>query len=227
MDVTCDFEVKRGGFTLRADLTVPTGTTLALIGPSGAGKSLFLGALCGFEDVKGALAFGGQSMHAVPPEKRPLSVMFQSHNLFPHLSVFDNVALGRNVGLKLNAQDRLDVEDALASVDLDGFGLRYPESLSGGQASRVALARAVLRAQPILLLDEPFSALGPRLRRDMLDMVMNLQRAKRLTLIYVTHDPTEANAASLTSFVNAGVVSAPQNTQKLFDNPPQALADYL
>ena len=227
MDVSCDFTLRRGGFALSAALDLPGGASLALIGPSGAGKSLFLSALCGFETIDGRVAFGGQDMRLTPAETRPLSVMFQSHNLFPHLSVFDNVALGRDPGLRLGARDRADVEAALATVDLAGFETRMPDALSGGQASRVALARAVLRDQPILLLDEPFSALGPRLRRDMLAMVTNLQRARGFTLIYVTHDPAEAMSANVTSFVNNGRVHAPQDTSKLFDTPPDALRDYL
>lgn len=227
MDVSCDFTLRRGSFALSAALDLPSGASLALIGPSGAGKSLFLSALCGFETIEGRVAFGGQDMGRARPEARPLSVMFQSHNLFPHLSVFDNVALGRDPGLRLGAQDRADVDAALATVDLDGFGARLPDALSGGQASRVALARAVLRDQPILLLDEPFSALGPRLRRDMLGMVMDLQKARGFTLIYVTHEPSEAEAAQLTAFVHDGQVHAPQDTQALLSAPPQALRDYL
>ncbi len=163
----------------------------------------------------------------MPAEARPLSVMFQSHNLFPHLSVLDNVALGRDPGLRLSAADRADVETALATVDLAGFGARLPEALSGGQASRVALARAVLRDRPILLLDEPFSALGPRLRRDMLAMVTGLQAERGFTLIFVTHDPSEAQAATMTSFVHDGRVHAPQDTAALLAQPPAALLDYL
>ena len=188
---------------------------------------MFLSALCGFESLDGRLTFGGEDAAALPPEARPLSVMFQSHNLFPHLSVFDNVALGRDPGLRLTDADRVDVEAALDPVDLSGFGPRLPEALSGGQASRVGLARAVLRDRPILLLDEPFAALGPRLRREMLAMVMGLQAARGFTLIFVTHDPVEAQAAALTALVHDGRVDPPRPTAGLFADPPPALRDYL
>lgn len=227
MDVSCDFTLERGSFALSARADLSSGESLALIGPSGAGKSLFLSALCGFETVTGRIAFGGRDAVGLRPQARPLSVMFQSHNLFPHLSVFDNVALGRDPGLRLSDQDRADVSAALDTVGLTGFGSRLPDALSGGQASRAALARTVLRDQPILLLDEPFAALGPRLRRDMLAMVLDLQRTRRFTLIFVTHDPEEARAAARTSFVHDGRLAPPVLTQTLFDNPPEALRAYL
>lgn len=228
MDVTCrNLTITRGSFTLHADWHLPSGSTLALIGPSGAGKSLFLGALCGFEETTGTIEMGGQEMGGVSPDQRPLTVMFQSHNLFPHLSVFDNVALGMHPGLRLSAHDRGKVDEALASVDLAGFAPRYPDALSGGQASRVALARALVRNRPILLLDEPFAALGPRLRRDMLSLVEDLQQRLGLTVIFVTHDASEATRAPLTSFVAQGIVSPPTDTRELFANPPKELANYL
>lgn len=228
MDVRCDnLVVSRGDFTLRADIAVPAGNSLALIGPSGAGKSLFLNALAGFEAVAGRIRMGGVDVTGADPGQRPVSMMFQSHNLFPHLTVFDNVALGRSPGLRLSEADRSAVMDALGAVDLGKLARRYPADLSGGQESRVALARVLVRRKPVLLLDEPFSALGPAMRRDVGTIVRRFQAAEAMTLIMVTHDPDEARAADLAAFVEAGHVHPARPPATLFADPPPGLAAYL
>lgn len=229
MDVICEgLTLGRGTFRLSANWMLPSGASLALIGPSGAGKSLFLGALAGFETIhSGRVKFGADDMSAVPPAARPVTLMFQDHNLFPHLSVSQNVGLGVDPGLKLSPEGEARVAAALRDVALEGYDARYPSELSGGQQSRVALARALTRRKPILLLDEPFSALGPGLRRDMLALVERIRTEHQMSLIYVTHSPEDARQADFTAFVEGGVVSAPTETAALFADPPATLQDYL
>ena len=229
MGVICEKLVyRRGSFEVRADWALPDGKSLALIGPSGSGKSLFLGGLAGFEQcVSGTLYIGEKELTHALPQKRPVTLMFQDHNLFPHLTVFQNVALGIDPGLKLDQAGRHKVESALASVELDGFGQRFPSQLSGGQQSRVALARALIRKRKLLLLDEPFSALGPGLRREMLSLVGKIRQEQEATLIFVTHAPEEAKAADLVSVVDNGTVTTPMVADDIFADPPATLQEYL
>lgn len=229
MGVTCDqLVLGRGGFRLRADWSLPDGATLALIGASGAGKSLFLGGLAGFDEVhSGRIEIGGADVADMRPADRPMTIMFQDHNLFPHLRVSQNVGLGIDPGLRIDTEGRAAIDAALGAVDLAEFADRYPSELSGGQQSRVALARALIRRRGLLLLDEPFAALGPRLRRDMLDLVMRIRAEHKMTLIFVTHAPEDAKIAEFAGFVHDGVVAAPVETGVFFSDPPEALRDYL
>ena len=186
-------KVVQGSFTLSASLSVPKGARMALMGPSGSGKSTLLSLLAGFTlPDAGTLHIDGTDVTHLPVAARPLSILFQDGNLFPHLNVFDNVALGIDPSLKLEAQDTHRVTDALAQVGLDGMAQRKPADLSGGQQSRVALARMLLRDRPLALLDEPFSALDPALRREMLALVHDLCVQTGLTLIMATHDLRDA-----------------------------------
>ncbi len=229
MAVTCENLIfGRGTFRLAADWSLPSGASLALIGPSGAGKSLFLGGLAGF-DVRhgGQLRIDGADVTDAAPQDRPLTLMFQDHNLFPHLSAFQNVALGVDPGLRLNDAAKAEVTAALAQVELPDMSARYPSELSGGQQSRVALARALIRRRPLLLLDEPFSALGPGLRREMLALVETIRGQQNCTLIFVTHSPEDAKTADFVSFVHDGSVAKPVAAQALFDDPPATLQEYL
>lgn len=229
MAVTChDLVITRGTFRLSAHWNLPEGARLALIGPSGAGKSLFLGALAGFEHiVQGSVRVAGDDITEMPPAKRPVTLMFQDNNLFGHLDLRENVGLGRNPALRLDDRDRADIDAALAAVGLGELGHRLPKEVSGGQQSRAALARALIRNQKLLLLDEPFSALGPGLRREMLALVGRIQKDQNATLIYVTHNPEDARSADFVSFVDEGIVHQPVETQTIFENPPDRLADYL
>ena len=229
MAVDCkDAVFARGSFRLSAGVSLPKGASLALIGPSGAGKSLFLGGLAGFDSpLSGSVALDGRDMSGVPPQDRPVTLMFQDHNLFPHLTVLQNVGLGIDPGLRLDKQHVAQIEEALDAVELGGLSGRYPKALSGGQQSRVALARALIRERPVLLLDEPFSALGPGLRREMLALVERIRTEQGATLIFVTHAPDEARSADFTSLVDGGQVGDPVATEALFADPPEALRRYL
>jgi thiamine transport system ATP-binding protein len=198
------------GFSARYDLAVPAGSLCAVIGPSGGGKTTLLHAIAGFEQpASGRLAFDGRDLLGLKPAARPVSILFQDHNLFPHLDVFDNVALGLKPSLRLDIAERQRVEAALAEVDLAGFAARMPAALSGGQRQRVALARALLRGKPLMLLDEPFGALDPGLRREMIARVDALRRRHGLTVLMTIHTPEEvAERADLFAFVAQGRVAA-------------------
>ncbi len=189
-------------------LTVPKGGLCAVIGPSGGGKTTMLHAIAGFEPVVGgALRFDGGSLTGLTPAERPCSLLFQDHNLFPHLTAAQNVGLGLQPGLRLSASEHAAVADALAAVDLDGEAGRLPGELSGGQRQRVALARALVMRRPLLLLDEPFGALDPGLRKTMIALADRLRRQHGLTVLMTIHTPSDiAHAADLVAFVADGAV---------------------
>ncbi len=219
--------VQAGSFRLTADWSLPPGARVAVIGPSGSGKSTLLAAIAGFlTPAEGRIRWAGRDITAVKPGDRPVSMLFQDQNLFPHLTVAQNLGLGISPALRLTPADQDRIEAALARVGMAGLGARKPAQLSGGQQSRAALARTLLRARPILLLDEPFAALGPALKADMLGLVAEL--AGEALAMLVTHDPAEARRfADLTVFVAEGVAHPPAPTAQLLDNPPPALAEYL
>ncbi|MBN2759826.1 MAG: ATP-binding cassette domain-containing protein, partial [Rhodobacteraceae bacterium] len=159
---------------------------------------------------------------------RPVSILFQDNNLFPHLTAYQNVALGLKPSLRLNPTEQAKVQDALARVGLEGLDNRYPAALSGGQQSRVALARTLIRARPLLLLDEPFAALGPALKAEMLMLVAEITRETGATLLMVSHDVADARAiCDRTVLVAGGQALSPQPTAALLDNPPPELRAYL
>lgn len=174
------------------DLHVAAGERIAIIGPSGAGKSTLLNLIAGFVlPTRGEVWLNGENHTQSAPYERPVSILFQENNVFPHLTVWQNLALGLKTSLKLTALEQQQLEQVTAAVGLTDFLNRQPNSLSGGQKQRVALARCLLRDKPILLLDEPFSALDPALRREMLDLIDQLCQRKNLTLLLVTHQPSE------------------------------------
>ena len=179
---------------------------------------------------RGDVSFGkGQAISdALDPGKRPVAMLFQDGNLFPHLTAAQNVGLGLDASLSLTGSDDLAVEAALARVGLAGLGERKPAQLSGGQQARVALARLLVQKRAILLLDEPFSALGPALKAEMLALVAELSRDIGATVLMVSHDPVDARlVADDVILVAEGIAHTPVATQQLFDNPPKALRDYL
>lgn len=219
----------QGTFRLTADWSAPPGSRIAVMGPSGAGKSTLLSALAGFlAPTEGRILWQGRDLAGVPPGDRPVTILFQDQNLFPHLTVAQNLGLGLRPDLRLTPADHARIDESLARVDLEGLGPRRPTQLSGGQASRAALARALLRARPILLLDEPFAALGPALRGEMLDLVRAVADDTGALVLMVTHDPQDALAlGGDTAFVAGGVVQAPVETRTLLAHPPKDVQDYL
>lgn len=224
-----NLRIDQGDFHLAANLTVPTGARVAVIGPSGAGKSTLLSVIAGFFDPSGGrVLWNGADITDAAPGARPVAMLFQDNNLFPHLTVTQNVGLGLRPDLRLDAGDTGHVARALDRVGLTGMGARRPAALSGGQQSRVALARVLVQDRPLVLLDEPFAALGPALKREMLDLVAALLEGSGATLLMVSHDPADArHIAPHTVLVARGQALPPQDTATLLDNPPPALRAYL
>ena len=169
------------------------GILFVLSGPSGAGKSTLLNLIAGFlTPASGTMLIEGEDHTATPPSRRPVSMLFQENNLFSHLSVQQNIGLGLNPGLKLNASQREKILHIAQQMGIDSLLERLPGELSGGQRQRVALARCLVREQPILLLDEPFSALDPALRQEMLTLVQDVCQRQQLTMLMVSHSIEDA-----------------------------------
>jgi thiamine transport system ATP-binding protein len=214
---------------MRFDLAVEAGECVGIVGPSGAGKSTLLSLIGGFErPLGGRITVDGRDITSLPPAARPVTTLFQDFNLFPHLDVAQNVGLGRNPGLKLNAEDQEQVAWALRQVGLEGFEARLPGQLSGGERQRVALARSLIRHRPLLLLDEPFAALGPALRVEMLELTDLLRKAQGLTVLLVTHDPNEAaRIATRTAFIADGRVVTVGPTRDVLASDRPEIRAYL
>ena len=221
--------LRQTGFALDADWSVPQGSRLAVIGPSGAGKSSLLMAIAGFlAPESGRILWENQDITALQPAQRPVSILFQDQNLFPHLTLAQNLGLALSPRLKLDAAQRQRIEQVLDRLGLQGLGQRRPGDISGGQHGRAALGRALLQNKPLLLLDEPFAALGPALKADLLALVAEMAAEAGTTVLLVTHDPQDARRfADLTSVVADGVAAAPVPILALLAHPPPALAAYL
>lgn len=178
---------------MQFDVNIAAGERVALLGPSGAGKSTLLSLIAGFLlPDSGELWLNGNDHHNTTPAERPVSILFQENNLFPHLTLEQNIALGLHPGLRLTAAQRQALQAIAEHVGLSNLLQRLPAQVSGGQRQRAALARCLLRQRPILLLDEPFSALDPALRQDMLTLVDTVCEEQQLTLLMVTHNLDDA-----------------------------------
>ncbi|MEG3135282.1 thiamine ABC transporter ATP-binding protein ThiQ [Rouxiella sp. T17] len=210
---------------MRFDLHIAAGERVAVLGPSGAGKSTLLSLIAGFlAPGMGKIEINGQDHSHTPPAKRPVSMLFQENNLFSHLTVRQNMGLGLHPGLKLDAQQKQRLEEIAAQVGLADYLDRLPSQLSGGQRQRVALARCLLRSQPVLLLDEPFSALDPALRNEMLSLLDKVCHQQQLTLLMVSHNLDDAaRIAERTLLIVDGRVYYDGPTQSLIDgSAPEA-----
>ncbi len=203
------------------DLVIGPGEFLTLLGPSGCGKTTLLRLLAGFEAPDtGVILLDGRSILPVPPHRRPVNTVFQSYALFPHMSVFDNVAFGLRMRGAPRAQIEAQVGEALGMVKLQGLESRRPHQLSGGQQQRVALARAVVNRPRLLLLDECLNALDSRLRREMQLELKQLQRRLGITFVYVTHDQEEALAMSDRVVVmHDGRIEQVGTPQQIYEEP--------
>ena len=216
------------GFHLTADWTANPGEIIALIGPSGAGKSTLLLTIAGFLAGTGRIWWQGQDITPLPAAQRPISILFQDQNLFPHLTLAQNLGLALSPKLRLNRPQQAQIDGVLDRLGLTGLGNRRPADLSGGQQGRGALGRVLLQARPILLLDEPFAALGPALKTDLLDLVQDHAARTGTLVLLVTHDPRDAQRyAGRTVLVADGTAHPPAPTLDLFANPPPALQHYL
>ena len=196
VDVQLEHVTKRFGAVTAVNavsLEVAQGEVLALLGPSGCGKTTTLRMIAGFEDPDaGLVRIKGQVVNDLPTYRRNLGMVFQQYALFPHMSVFDNVAFGLRMRGTSRTETRRRVGEAMTLVRLQGLEGRFPSELSGGQQQRVALARAVVTTPAVLLLDEPLGALDKKLREQMQIEIRALQRALGITTIFVTHDQEEA-----------------------------------
>ncbi len=179
-------------WSMNIDLSVQKGEKIGLIGASGSGKSTLLNLLAGFSFTdSGTVLLNGKNHTKTLPYQRPVSMLFQENNVFEHLTVAENMGLGLQPNLKLSVSEKQAVENIAEQVGLVDYLSRLPSQLSGGQKQRVALARCLLRNQPILLLDEPFSALDKPLREEMLSLLEEIYQEKQLTIVMVTHQPDE------------------------------------
>ena len=212
------------------DADFAAGEITAVLGPSGSGKSTLRIGDAGFEGPEsGHVLSGGEDVTAAPPSARPVSMVFQENNLFAHLTVAENVGLGRSPALKLGYEDRAAVAEALSRTGLAGKERRLPRELSGGERQRVALARVLVRDRPVLLLDEPFASLGPALRDDMLELVDGVHAERRMTVLFVTHQPHDARRlAHRVVFLEDGRVAAAGTAADFFAGAgPAAFRRYI
>lgn len=212
---------KTGEGVTGINLDVRKGELITLLGPSGCGKTTVLRSIGGFLDPdSGDILIEGKSVLKAPPEKRPTSMVFQGYNLWPHMTVFDNLAFG----LKIRKMKKTDIDNAvnevLQLVRLPGAELKYPGELSGGQQQRIAVARSLLLKPAVLLLDEPFSALDAKLRHEMREELREIQSKTGLTMVFVTHDQEEALSISDRIVVmNQGNIEQIATPQEIYDEP--------
>jgi len=216
--------------TMQFDLAVEAGEILSLIGPSGSGKSTLLSLIAGFlAPSAGQILLDDIAIETSSVAARPVSIVFQQHNLFPHLDLYTNVALGVDPSLRLNREQVDAVAAALDQLGLSDLQKRKPGELSGGQRQRVALARVLVRKRRILLLDEAFAALGPALRAELIGLVKNLVRDNNMLALLVSHQPRDALLASTrTAFLCDGKITALEPTSELLDHSQlKEVRDYL
>ena len=213
------------------DLQIQLGQVVAIMGASGSGKSTLLNLLAGFiapQNDTAQILLGDERVDLLAPSQRPVTSLFQEHNLFAHMSAFNNLALGIRTSLKLTVDEIAQVDTALEQVGLKGLGSRLPKELSGGQRQRVALGRALVRRKPLLLLDEPFSALDPALRQEMAALVKSLSQQHQLTVLLVTHEPRDAlDLAETVVFIAGGRVDWQGQRQDFLQQTDTHIKAYL
>ena len=226
-DVRLDRVTKKFDDVVAVDdlsLEIPRGSFFALLGPSGCGKTTTLRMIGGFEQpTAGAIYLGEREVSGTPPYRRDVNTVFQSYALFPHLSIFENVAFGlRRQGTRGGIL-KGKVEEMLDLVQLSGYGKRKPRQLSGGQQQRVALARALVNSPRVLLLDEPLGALDLKLRKEMQLFIKGLQHDVGITFIHVTHDQEEAmTMADRIAVMNQGRIEQLGTPDELYELPQTA-----
>ena len=213
-----------------ADLGIRKGEFFALLGPSGCGKTTLLRMIAGFEfPDQGSIWIQGKDMAKVPANERPVNMVFQQYALFPHLSVFENVAFGLRMKRVGRGELETRVTEALDTVQLGDMGRRLPAQLSGGQQQRVALARALVNRPELLLLDEPMAALDEKLREDMREELEVLQNKIGISFLYVTHDQEEAlELADRIAVMEGGRIVQVGTPEEIYESPCSAfVADFV
>jgi iron(III) transport system ATP-binding protein len=211
-------------------LQIEKGEFVTLLGPSGCGKTTTLRMIAGFEfPTTGNIRLDGEIINDLPPHKRDMSMVFQSYAIFPHLTVFENIAYGLRVKRRPKAEISERVERVLNLVELEGFGGRTPEQLSGGQQQRVALARALVMEPKVLLMDEPLSNLDAKLREQMRSEIRHIQKQIGITSVYVTHDQIEAMTMSDRIVVmNEGRIEQVGSPTEIYRRPSSRfVADFI
>ena len=211
-------------------LTVEGKEFVTLLGPSGCGKTTALNCLAGLIHLsEGRILADGERLDTLPPEKRGIGMVFQNYALFPHMPVLKNISFGLEVQKRPMDEIKSRVEEVLSLVRLQGFEERFPGQLSGGQQQRVAIARALALRPRLLLLDEPLSNLDAKLRQDMRAELKNLHSELGLTLVYVTHDQTEALSLSdRVAVINEGVIQQIGTPMEIFESPANLfVADFM
>lgn len=212
------------------ELDVKEGEFLTFLGPSGCGKTTTLRMIAGFEmPSEGVLSIDGKDMNAIFPYKRPVNTVFQNYALFPHMTIFDNIAYGLKIRKLGKEEIQEKVLNVLQLVQLSGYENRKPDQLSGGQKQRVAIARALVNEPKVLLLDEPLGALDMKLRKQMQVELKRLQRRVHITFIYVTHDQEEALTMSdRIVIMNAGRIEQIGTPKEIYNEPKtQFVADFV
>ena len=223
------FSARFDSFTLSAKFLLETSGIFAVIGPSGAGKSSLLNVIAGYSKItNGHISWKETPIHTKEASARPIATLFQDNNLFPHLSIQKNLGLALTQWPWLSLRQKKIIDVALKSTGISDLKDRLPSKLSGGQLSRAGLARILIQNRPILLLDEPFSALGPAQKNQMLDLVAKIAKQRHILVLLVTHDPTDAiRIAPQTITVIDGLVSAPLKTHLALDKKSGPLTKYL
>ncbi len=203
------------------DLAVPHGEFFSLLGPSGCGKTTTLRMIAGFEEpTEGELLLAGEHGNTIPPFRRNTNLVFQSYALFPHMSVYDNVAFGPRRARQPREEERRKVMSVLRTVRMDAYADRLPRALSGGQRQRVALARALVNEPAVLLLDEPLGALDLKLRKEMQIELKHIQREVGISFVYVTHDQEEAMTMSdRIAVMNEGRIEQVGSPEEVYHRP--------
>jgi ABC-type Fe3+/spermidine/putrescine transport system ATPase subunit len=221
-----NLSVDLGGSVIidRLDLDISTGERFAIMGPSGSGKSTLLRAIAGLvPPMSGSIRIDDVEMTSVPTHKRPVGLMFQDHALFPHLTVGDNVAYGLRIAGMERSNRRIIVAELLERVGLDGFSDRKPDTLSGGEQQRVALARTIALDPSLVMLDEPLGSLDVTLRQDLLLHIRSIVDGVGSTSLYVTHDRAEAfSFADRLAVIHAGCVVALGTPDAIWNDPGSA-----